>query len=315
MLMKKTITLVSLLFGCFMAAQAQGNLFSADDLDSNGWLWFDTQEKIDKYVGDAGSDKPIKSIPTLYQEEVEPDVFESLSNRLSPDEAGAGTDGFLPDIDENGVQVGADAKHGAIILAPSTSMMDNSNGGGILLYLPSCKYFSLYLSSEGAIAPLLKGGEGTMETLDCATIKGYGTMQWGLLKPFHDAGQCEWEIQDLTNANTGLTLNHETPVTAYIINGCGSKAEMYIHGMKILVYGEGAGISATAADDNSINIAQTGRYISLSRPADVTVYNTCGAEVMSLRAEAFDAGQLRAGVYIIQARDNGATTTRRILLP
>lgn len=90
---------------------------------------------------------------------------------------------------------------------------------------------------------------------------------------------------------------------------------MYIHGMKILVYGEGAGISATAADDNCINIAQTGRYISLSRPADVTVYNTCGTEVMSLRAEAFDAGQLRAGVYIIQARDNGATTTRRILLP
>lgn len=311
--MKKTITLVSLLFGCFMAAQAQGNLFSADDLDSNGWLWFDTQEKIDKYVGDAGSDKPIKSIPTLYREEVEPDVFESLSNRLSPDEAGAGTDGFLPDIDENGVQVGADAKHGAIILAPNQGIaVDNANGGGILLQLPSCYYFSLYLSSEGAIAPTLEGADGKKESLDCVRIKGYSTVPL-TGGPLQNKGQCEWEIQDLTNATTGLTLNHETPVTAYIKNG--SKAEMYIHGMKILVYGEGAGISATAADDNCINIAQTGRYISLSRPADVTVYNTCGTEVMSLRAEAFDAGQLRAGVYIIQARDNGATTTRRILLP
>lgn len=83
--MKKSVTLALLFAGAFTsAAYAQGNLFTPADCDSNGWLWFDTQEKIDKYVGDATSDKLIKSIPTMYQEEVEPDVFEPLYNTISP---------------------------------------------------------------------------------------------------------------------------------------------------------------------------------------------------------------------------------------
>ena len=49
--MKKSVTLALFFAGAFTsAAYAQGNLFTPADCDSNGWLWFDTQEKIDKYV-------------------------------------------------------------------------------------------------------------------------------------------------------------------------------------------------------------------------------------------------------------------------
>lgn len=38
---------------CMVSASAQTvyNYFDAADVDANGWLWFDTQAKIDKYVG------------------------------------------------------------------------------------------------------------------------------------------------------------------------------------------------------------------------------------------------------------------------
>lgn len=95
--MKKSVTLALLFAGAFTsAAYAQGNLFTPADCDSNGWLWFDTQEKIDKYVGDMNSDKILKMVPTKYQEEVEPDIFENLNNVASDTIYGAGTDGYLP---------------------------------------------------------------------------------------------------------------------------------------------------------------------------------------------------------------------------
>ena len=63
--MKKIVTLALLFAGAFTsAAYAQGNLFTPADCDANGWLWFDTQAKIDKYVGEANSDKIIKMVPT-----------------------------------------------------------------------------------------------------------------------------------------------------------------------------------------------------------------------------------------------------------
>ena len=85
--------------------------------------------------------------------------------------------------------------------------------------------------------------------------------------------------------------------------------------MKVQVYGEGAGIAGTQADSDRINIAQTGRFISLSREANITVYNAGGKEVLSARAEALDLGALGTGLYIVQARDNNAVSTQKVLIP
>lgn len=309
--MKKIVTLALLFAGAFTsAAYAQGNLFTPADCDANGWLWFDTQAKIDKYVGDANSDKIIKMVPTKYQVEVEPDIFENLKNTASPTVYGAGTDGYLPGVDENGTAVGADAKQGAIVLAPALGA-GQQNGGGILMYLPSCYYCEVFLSAETRLTPCLYAGLGYKETIDLGIVKGFAAPFFVL----SSAGQTTWKLHEQTNENTGLTIKQNGEVTVYLINDNSSKAELFIHGIKVQVYGEGAGISGTASDAEGINIAQTGRFISLSREADVNVYNAAGKVVLSTRAEALDLGALGTGLYIVQARDAQAVATQKVLIP
>ena len=54
--MKKLYFMMALIL-CAMSATAQNyNLFSASDIDKDGWLWFDTQAKVDKYVGTCDED-------------------------------------------------------------------------------------------------------------------------------------------------------------------------------------------------------------------------------------------------------------------
>lgn len=309
--MKKIVTL-ALLFagGLTSSAYAQGNLFTPADCDANGWLWFDTQAKIDKYVGEANSDKIIKMVPTKYQVEVEPDIFENLKNTASPTVYGAGTDGYLPGVDENGTAVGADAKQGAIVLAPALGA-GQQNGGGILMYLPSCYYCEVFLSAETRLTPCLYAGLGYKETIDLGIVKGFAAPFFVL----SSAGQTTWKLHEQTNENTGLTIKQNGEVSVYLINDNSSKAELFIHGIKVQVYGEGAGISGTASDAEGINIAQTGRFISLSREADVNVYNAAGKVVLSTRAEALDLGALGTGLYIVQARDAQAVATQKVLIP
>lgn len=308
--MKKIVTLALLFAGAFTsAAYAQGNLFTPADCDANGWLWFDTQAKIDKYVGDANSDKIIKMVPTKYQVEVEPDIFENLKNTASPTVYGAGTDGYLPGVDSTGATLGADAKQGAIVLAPATNAIMAMNGGGILMHLQSCYSLNMFFSCEGHIKPVLQGVDGTKETIDCSQIKSFP------FTPLNSAysGQTTWNnMQDIENAFS-FKLKSENPVTMYLLSGTNN--DLYLHGIKALVYGEGAGISGTASDAEGINIAQTGRFISLSREADVNVYNAAGKVVLSTRAEALDLGVLGTGLYIVQARDAKAVATQKVLIP
>ena len=308
--MKKIVTL-ALLFagGLTSSAYAQGNLFTPADCDANGWLWFDTQAKIDKYVGEANSDKIIKMVPTKYQVEVEPDIFENLKNTASPTVYGAGTDGYLPGVDSTGATLGADAKQGAIVLAPATNAIMAMNGGGILMHLQSCYSLNMFFSCEGHIKPVLQGVDGTKETIDCSQIKSFP------FTPLNSAysGQTTWNnMQDIENAFS-FKLKSENPVTMYLLSGTNN--DLYLHGIKVQVYGEGAGISSTASDAEGINIAQTGRFISLSREADVNVYNAAGKVVLSTRAEALDLGVLGTGLYIVQARDAQAVATQKVLIP
>ncbi len=300
--MKKLFTLALILSASVVSVYAQKNWFDAADVDSNGWLWFDTQEKIDKYIG---NDKAIKMTAALWQEEVEPDIFENPANTVSPETVGAGTDGYLPGFGDEGEPVGIDPKRGAITLAPANPYT-SFNGGGILLHMPSCHTLEFYLSAESTIRPAILGGHGALETVDCANIKSY------IFTKYASAGQATWEVQNISNASD-FKIQQKTPVTAWLRNGNQSQNFMYVHGIKALVYGDGAAINTTTAD-GSINIVQTGRYISLSQPADIIVYNTCGVQVYTSHGDAADLGILEAGLYIVQVRANGATATQRILL-
>ena len=50
--MKKALLLsIIALFMQPITASTEVTFFDPKDVDSNGWLWFDTQEKINRYVG------------------------------------------------------------------------------------------------------------------------------------------------------------------------------------------------------------------------------------------------------------------------
>ena len=105
--------MLSLLF--VMTANAQEyNLFPAADVDENGWLWFDTQAKIDKYVGLCNEDDytvdPNGKIIQMVFANITPDYPETTAD---PDAYGVGTD----------AEFGSDgAKKGAIIIAIAKEM-------------------------------------------------------------------------------------------------------------------------------------------------------------------------------------------------
>ena len=141
MLMRKIFTLMLLAMACTMNIQAQEyNLFDPADLDADGWLWFDTDEKIEKYVGlcneeDYKIDPNGKLIQMVYAD-ILPDYPATYADSWW---VGSGTDG----------EVGTDgALTGAIVISAASGMM-STNGGGVAVMMPSCKTFSLCLSKDG----------------------------------------------------------------------------------------------------------------------------------------------------------------------
>ena len=232
-----------------ISGYAQANLFDPADVDADGWLWFDTPEKIAKYVGNAtdkqdrnGFDwqnytvnpngKPIQ----LAFANISPDYPESLAN-----EAIVGTDaaGFVEG--QEGYTQGQ-AKTGAIMLAASSGMM-TANGGCLILNLPSCESISLYMSSEGKYMgrTLMLTPGYNMSVDDSAE----GADPWtghtktvyvkaSTFSPLHSAGQWQWEgIETLNNSNnSGLTFQSDSPVY-FAFQNC-SNSPIYIHGIKVI---------------------------------------------------------------------------------
>ena len=133
------LTLALLAFAATSAQAQEYNMFGASDVDADGWLWFDTQAKIDKYIGNIDEtnykvDPNGKLIQTVYADQM-PDY---PASEVSPDFVGAGTDG------ETGT---AGSRTGAIMLQPSSQAM-TANGGGFIVCMPSCATFSICLSSN-----------------------------------------------------------------------------------------------------------------------------------------------------------------------
>ena len=126
--MTKFFTTLVLAFGLTSALHAQEyNMFNLADVDENGWLWFDTQAKIDKYVGRINEDdnkanlngKLIQMVaanqPPLYPE-----------TTVSPDYIGIGKDG------KKGTEM---SRKGAIMLQPGKGLFTVATGGS---------FFSMY---------------------------------------------------------------------------------------------------------------------------------------------------------------------------
>lgn len=232
--MKKQLLIASLCLAAMsMNVSAQVSWFDPEDVDENGWLWFDSQEKIDKYVGFDG--KKILLVPASYENEdgENPEPF------ASPTVKGAGSDGVL---------ASEDCYTGAIVLVESNGI-NAQTGGAIMMQLPSCLDMAVCLSSEAQMLTALTGGAGQLEIIDLAMIKGKCAAPFVRLSwegQYVYSGMAEEE-----NAQTGLKLYSDKPVTACFRNS--NKYPLYIHGIKVMVKGDPTGIITPEMDDTDKN--------------------------------------------------------------
>lgn len=238
--MKKIFTFFALAMLSTATVSAQEyNLFSAEDVDADGWLWFDSEAKISKYVGVCDEDnysvnpngKPIQ----MAYANITPDYPETVAD---PEVFGADTEGNLFAYEE--VKKDELIK-GAIVLAPASAMM-SMNGGCLVLNLPSCSTISLLLSSEARmLGRTLMVTPGYDMSIDDSPADGdpwtnhtksiYAKAS--VLGSIHGAGQFKWEgIETMNNGfNEGLTFVSNEPVY-FALQNC-NKYAIFVHAIKV----------------------------------------------------------------------------------
>lgn len=239
--MKKIFTLTMLSLLCTLTASAQSfNLFPAEDVDADGWLWFNTQEKIDKYVGLFNKDDytvdPNGKVVQLVFANITPDYTLTIAD---PEVYGVDKAGNYSE-DEGCNQ--DELIKGAIVLAPASGTMGTLNGGCLILNLPSCSTISLYLSSESSTY---------MRTLKILPTNGIdnddspaGGDPWtgstkaiyskaSMFSTLSGAGHYKWETAATENNgyNTGVTFQSDEPVY-FCLQNCRNR-KVYIHGIKV----------------------------------------------------------------------------------
>lgn len=266
--MKKFYFMMALIL-CAMSATAQNyNLFSASDIDKDGWLWFDTQAKVEKYVGicdeeNYKADPNGKKIQMIYADQL-PTYPQTT---VDPDAIGYGKGGELK---------AEGYKKGAIIL-PAASAIGATNGGGILIMMPSCSELSINVSCEGKVTCRL------LSSADInATFGNYGVRQAYILgfKNFAGAGNTTVKgLESLTSGNDEITIKSDKPVYAYFQNT--TKGEVYIHGIRVITTtkNEDGGEATPETPGNDYTVKFTAETsdterevnVALSKPGKVSI--------------------------------------------
>ncbi len=290
MKMKKTFTAFCLALACTSGLRAQEfNLFH--DVDADGWLWFDTQEKIDKYVGLCNeadnkidpNGKPIQMVPA----DIAPDYPATFADALWQ---GAGTD---KEIGTEG------SRTGAIVTAAASANM-TANGGGFVVLMPSCSTYGICLSREGSTYVRM------MASKDINTVfTNYDVISakfTTVFKPLFRGGIYNWtEIETLDNGNEGAyTLQSDKPVYAYFQSL--TKEPIYIHGIRV-----------TTPTNSTVDIRETvapksriffeGSRVVLTEPADIKIYNANGVLMNTAHTDRMDLSSMPKGIYVVKAGD------------
>ncbi|MBQ8064612.1 MAG: T9SS C-terminal target domain-containing protein [Prevotella sp.] len=253
--MKKIFTLTMFALAAMSATAQEYNLFNAADVDADGWLWLNTQEKIDKYVGACDEDNytvdPNGKLIQMVYANIMPDYPETTAD---PDVLGTDKAGWVEGQEADGY-VADEAIKGAITIAGASAMM-STNGGCLILNLPSCSTISLYLSSEARILGrtlMLTPGfdlsvdDSTGDNPMTGHTKGIYSKA-SVLGSLHGAGQWQWEgIETLNNGyNTGVTFKSDGPVY-FALQNC-NRYPIYVHAIKVTTpKQETVGISEVAA--------------------------------------------------------------------
>lgn len=289
--MKKVYTFLAALAFATAANSQENNLFQASDCDADGWLWFDSQSKLDRYVGMANNEdgawmpggRLVQLGTTGYSPYAE--CF------ASADFAGIGTDG------NKGTE---GARRGGIAIMPSSGSMA-FNGGCVLFYLPTCKRFDMVLASESSMKVRLKANatpdDAGLAYADYRVVNAkYSTVFGKLSGP----GIKVWEnIQDLTNGTDGLKFDTQAPMVALLEN-CSSDT-LYLQAIRIYTYEPSTlGVAEVSAPGLGIDVSR--RAVRLTEPRDISVYSATGAVVAQARAAVeLSLAGLPAGVYFVKA--------------
>jgi hypothetical protein len=326
--MKKVFLLSSVaLMATCMSAQTTVNWFDAEDCDADGWLWFDSAEKIKKYCG-VGDEYKIQLVDALYQD----------SNGDIPETYG---DPNVKGYNEAGEQGGEGAKTGAIVLPESDFSLiwsSDVNGGGILMHLPDVAKLDLFVSVKGDpgwedddktipanftdMYGALYGGEGTLEAVDCKCIDiWFSKYSWGKVLSdkaqyewtdieSHEAYEYDWDADDYITITLGKGKGN--PVTAYILNN--NKTPWYIHGIRVYTYADAddTGVRSLSSD-NALSLELSGKNVVAPVGANVAVYSASGALVAAGQGS-LDCSALASGVYVVKASDGSASKTMKVVL-
>lgn len=265
--MKKLYFMMALIL-CAMSATAQNyNLFSASDIDKDGWLWFDTQAKVDKYVGTCDEDNYKadpngKKIQMVYADQV-PNYPPTT---VDPDAIGYGKGG----------EVGTEGyKKGAIILAPASALLQ-PNGGGILIMMPSCSELSINVSCESKVGMQLCSTTDINTVFTNYEVRGAWSPMFGA---FAQAGNTTVKgLETKTNGNDNITIKSDKPVYVYFRNI--TTKEVYIHGIRVITTTkneEGGEVTPEPGNDYTVKFtaetSDTEREVNvaLSKPGKVSI--------------------------------------------
>ena len=316
--MKKSLLFLTFAAGMAFCANAQDvtyNYFDPADCDADGWLWLDTQEKIDKYVGEG---KKIQLVPAEYEID-DPD----FPGEYIPVESSA--DPSIKGYNTEGVEGGEGSKTGGLILPPTIwgDYWDDM-GGGFIVAMPDCAVFDVYMSqSTPNIYTELDGAiSETYDTGDFKFIWYYGYDYFE--QEYIPLSENYVATDDLTNPEYTYTYEGsslegtEGQDFVYQIageKGCGGRSALYInygqdsdliiHGLRIRTYtsvsadtvGE-AGVESIAQD--SLKVSVKGGVVQLSSPAQIAVYSPSGAKVAGGYGSSLDCSALK-GIYFVKA--------------
>lgn len=252
-----------------VSAQQTYNYFDAVDVDSDGWLWLDTKEKLDKYCGYNTKSK-------TYKVQFTEAGYEDIDFTYPGPQKKPNIEGY----NSEGVKGGEGSKKGGIVLPIAKDfhyiMNDKSFGGGIAFTLPDLAEINLYMSLDQQEAFMaIYAADGNIRYQDTKDFANFwhGEGLQSMHNPVPGINYCGiWKnIQDTEGYDAIKEipefLTHEPgkPVTLWFPSLTDGH-EIIIHGIKLLTY-------TNAADDSAVE------NIYMDNDGNAPAYNLMGVPV------------------------------------
>lgn len=277
--MKKIFTLAAFALVLASSVQAQTyNLFPSWAVDADGWLWFNSQDKIDTYVGSINNDTYVADLSGKIIQMADANFDPYAATTVSATEVGIGGTG------DDAVVGGPGAITGAIVLSPASGIT-KSNGGGILLKLPSLSTLSISLSSTDKKFVVVRATKTGTTSIDHYNMV-FNTYNMAF-KRLSGAGIYIWNgVEKLTNAALNSIVSNDA-IYVFIQNS--NSKPLYIHGIKVTTPNQ---------ETTGIN--------SVVSSGDVSTTAVYGVDGLLIKrdATADDVKSLNKGLYIMRSGSN-----------